>query len=426
DRFWLDDTPEPQHLIDLLDQHNVSDVRIFHPPTRELPPPAIDVPGATLASQVVTVREPETAAFEHIQRLLSRALVVDSLTEAQSLIADRKVLRNQPDVQVVTKQGHVLTSQWMDYRGAGGASSLERRAQYDRAVTALEALSTTAEAAERAHAEAKKTYEQARHTIEQHEAKVQSVQSRVTTLRERVAVQKRHLEQQTAAQQRKQKQHQQLCSDLEQVRKEFDQAQEHFDALQAASALTETDANSTEEAAEAQQNTEQQAEHRVEQARRRLSAAKIAQQEYQRALVRQRHTVQRLTGLKGGIETAIEYIHGSIDRADHDSSALEQQRAELQSEVESAERAVNTARRDLAKLQEQLHERRLVRQEYELKLEQLRDRALNELGYSHQYLVENFGPDQPIDTGEENPDEVVLYNRAEQQKRLRTAKRQLK
>src|SRR5690625_1138159 len=93
DRFWLDDTPEPQHLIDLLDQHNVSDVRIFHPPTRELPPPAIDVPGATLASQVVTVREPETAAFEHIQRLLSRALVVDSLTEAQSLIADRKVLR---------------------------------------------------------------------------------------------------------------------------------------------------------------------------------------------------------------------------------------------------------------------------------------------------------------------------------------------
>src|SRR5699024_6493458 len=110
----------------------------------------------------------------------------------------------------------------------------------------------------------------------------------------------------------------------------------------------------------------------------------------------------------------------------HDSDALEQQRADLQREVESAERAVNTARRDLAKLQEQLHERRLVRQEHELKLEQLHDRALNELGYSHQYLVQNFGPDQPVETGEDNSDEeVVRYNRAEQQKRLRTAKRQL-
>ena len=135
--------------------------------------------------------------------------------------------------------------------------------------------------------------------------------------------------------------------------------------------------------------------------------------------------MKRLTGLQAGIEVAIGRIDSSVERADHDFQELELQRAELQAQVEAAEQAVTNARGQLAKLQEQLHERRLVRQEHEIKLEQLHERSLTELGYSHQYLISNFGPDQPVDTGEEDSVEVVLYDRSEQQKRLRTAKRNL-
>src|SRR5699024_6438480 len=72
-----------------------------------------------------------------------------------------------------------------------------------------------------------------------------------------------------------------------------------------------------------------------------------------------------------------------------------------------------------------LPEPRLVRQEGEINLEQPHERSLTALGYSHEYLVANFGPHQPIYLGDEESAEAVAFNRKEQQKRLRSAKRNL-
>src|SRR5699024_1752337 len=242
-------------------------------------------------------------------------------------------------------------------------------------------------------------------------------------------------------------QQEKLAKDLEEARKSYEQAAEQFDALQAAASLAETTSGGTEDAAEAQQQAErnatktradetearlalrtaenvtQQAEQRVEQSRRRLSSAKIAHQEYQRALVRQRRMQHRLSALLTGIDRAIEHIEQSVLRADSDYEMLEAQRVEMVTQLEDSEKAIASLREELTQVQEQLHERRLVRQEHEIKLEQLRDRALTELGYSHEYLIKNFGPDQPVDTGDDESTEIILYDRHEQQKRLRTDKR---
>ena len=125
------------------------------------------------------------------------------------------------------------------------------------------------------------------------------------------------------------------------------------------------------------------------------------------------------------IGTAIQQIDASVKRADDDYQELEEQRNTLAGQFESADNTVNESRQQLAKLQEQLQQRRLQRQEHELKLEQLHERSLNELGYSHQYLVSNFGPHQPIYLDEEEASEAIAFDRKEQEKRLRTAKRNL-
>ena len=451
DRVWLDAEVQLSEVLEVLDEQKVSDVRIFHPYEGDKSPHSFpELTDAIPAQKVVSVREDASEAFHHLQRILSSGLVVESLTQAQEILADRELVRQCPNLSIATKQGHVLTPQWLEVRGEGGISSLERRAAYDKAVVQFEELEAAIETAQGTFEEALDAHEKTRKSVQECEAELQSKQSEVTTLRERIAVQQRNLQQQTAAQQRSEKQRAKLLADLEQARTAYEQAQERFDALQAAASLDSGTALSADQAAEAQQtseqaasaaraaetearlalrtaeNTAQQAEQRVEQARRRLSAAKIAQQEYQRALVRQQRTVQRLTNLKAGIEVALNRIGGSIERAEQDAAALEHQRAELQTEVDSAEQAVKTSRSQLAKLQEQLHERRLVRQEHEIKLAQLHERSLNELGYSHQYLVAHFGPDQPIDTGDDGALVALTYNRGEQQKRLRAAKRQLK
>ncbi len=451
DRVWLDSEFQLSEVLDLLEVQKVSDVRIFQPAKTELSAPNFpEIVNALPAQKVVSVREGASEAFDHLQRVLSSGLVVESLARAQEILADPQILRQCPNLSIATKQGHVLTPHWMDVRGEGGTSSLERRAVYDAAATELEYLEAAIETAQEGLEEATEVYEAARNSLQACDAELQNKQSRVTTLRERIAVQQRNLQQQTAAQQRSEEQRTKLRADLEQARTAYEHAQEHFDALQAAASLDDGSAQSADQAAEAQQasereasaaraaetearlalrtaeNTAQQAEQRVEQARRRLSAAKIAQQEYQRALIRQQRTVQRLTSLKDGIEVVIDRIDGSIERAEQDADALEYQRAELQSQVDSAEQTVKMSRSQLAKVQEQLHERRLVRQEHEIKLTQLHERSLNELGYSHQYLVAHFGPDQPVDTGDDDALVALPYNRGEQQKRLRAAKRELK
>ena len=451
DRVWLDADIQLSEVLEVLGEQKVSDVRIFRQNQVEESPHSFpEIADAIPAQKVVSVRGHASAAFQHLQRILSSGLVVESIAHAQEILADRELVLQRPNLSIATKQGHVLTPQWLEVRGEGGISSLERRAAYDKAVVQIQELEAAIETAQCGVGEATEVHEAARKSVQECDTELQAKQARVTTLRERIAVQKRNLQQQTAAQQRSEKQRAKLLADLEQARTAYEQAQERFDALQAAASLDNGSAQSADQAAEAQQaseqeasaaraaetearlalrtaeNTAQQAEQRVEQARRRLSAAKIAQQEYQRALVRQQRTVQRLSNLKAGIEVALDRIGGSIERAEQDAAALEHQRVELQTEVDTAEEAVKTSRSHLAKLQEQLHERRLVRQEHEIKLAQLHERALNELGYSHQYLVAHFGPDQPIDTGDDDALVTLTYNRTEQQKRLRAAKRELK
>src|SRR5699024_1246170 len=446
DRAWLNSLETSIAAVETLQQHDVADIRIFYPSDVYSDQPAIS--NVRFANSVISARKADAGAFEYFASFLQSAVLVEELEDARQLLEHIKAMTN-PHIRIATRAGHVLTSSWLDFHGDGSISSLERRAEYDQAIDDVARLSEELEQAKTTHATVMAEHLEAETVLRDNEPQLQEDRWRVVTLQERIALQKKTLEQQYAAQKRHDVRLEKLQADVERARVVLEEARESYYATEAVSNFADDNSTGVEAATEAQQqaeqeataarvaetearlalrtaeNTHQQAEQRIEQSRRRRSAAKIAQQEYQRALVRQRKTIERLKALDSAISTAIVRIDSSVQRAENDYQELEQQGQQLQGKVDLTEQKFNQARKQLTNVQEQLHERKLLRQEHQLKLEQLHERSLNELGYSHQYLVTNFGPNQPIYLGDVEDFQTVAFDRKEQKQRLRLAKRDL-
>ena len=449
DSVWLDTWTAGYEAAQNLQKEKISDVRIFFAGFSQQTVIETEVENVLQVSDIVKPREEKQTSFQHLKSYFTSSIAVESLDEAKHLLQKHELFDTYPNLRIVTKQGHLITRHWLEVRGDGNTTSLEQRAAYDRALTDADQIAKKLEQAQLAAKEATRHHDELSQVRQQYAPTIQQLQTQATTLSERIKLQSRAIDQQRLAQQRSAQQQDKLEKELEQARNAYEHAVEQLDALQTASTLAETSSGGMEDAVEAQQlaernaakaradetearlalrtaeNVTQQAEQRVEQSRRRLSSAKIAHQEYQRALVRQRHMQQRLRAVLAGVDSAIQQIEQSVLRAESDHETLEAQRAETAAQLEDGEKAITSLRKELTQVQEKLHERRLVRQEHEIKLQQLHERSLTELGYSHEYLVKNFGPDQPVDTGDAEATQVVLYDRQEQQKRLRTAKRNL-
>ena len=88
---------------------------------------------------------------------------------------------------------------------------------------------------------------------------------------------------------------------------------------------------------------------------------------------------------------------------------------------------------ELRELTDSVHRDEVARAQQTAKIEQLQQRAVEELGIDPEVLVEEYGPHQPVPYvpgPDDDPDaelpEPTPYVRAEQEKRLRTAERGLK
>ena len=449
ERCWFDTSNDAYQAADLLQQQEVSDSRIFFKAISTAETLQFDTGDLLRVTGLLAPREGQEHSFQQLVEYLQDCIVVSDLDEAWRIVHDQNLFAQYPNLRIATKQGHLITNQWLEIRGVGNTSTLEQRAIYEHARADAVQAAKELQGAQRVLEREQQSHDALKRARQEYDPVIQDLQSRVTTLRERITLQKRNLEQQRATLERKTQQQEKLRNELELARTKYASAAEHFEAHQAAVSLAENSSGGVEDAAEAQQQAErqatkaravetearlalrtaenvtQQAHQRVEQSSRRLAAAKMAHQEYQRAILRQQRMQQRLSSLLSGIETAIRHLEDSMKRAEEDYDTLEQQRTAAAAQLEESERAIETLRHRLRQVQEKLHERQLKRQEHEIKLEQLRERALNELGYSHEYLVQHFGPDVPVDTGDDDAAEVVYFERQAQQKRLRTAKRNL-
>ncbi|WMY77085.1 AAA family ATPase [Citricoccus sp. I39-566] len=204
---------------------------------------------------------------------------------------------------------------------------------------------------------------------------------------------------------------------------------------------------------------------RAEQSRRQVASATVAHQERERAEQRRRAWLTRITAVTRALAEAMAGLELAVARAEADRAELERRGEELTAERQRLQQAAEQHRSAVAQAKDRLHAARMARQEQQLRLDQLLGRALDDLGMTGEYLLEHFGPEVPVplepaeqppggqtgdpagsptedeapdtaapdgpssgpvagDAGSESSD-TVPYDRAEHQKRLRRAEREL-
>ncbi|WP_415803513.1 AAA family ATPase, partial [Isoptericola cucumis] len=129
---------------------------------------------------------------------------------------------------------------------------------------------------------------------------------------------------------------------------------------------------------------------------------------------------------------ALEVLARSVERARTERAAAEADRTARQAEVDEVRAGAERLTGELRDLTDVAHRDEVARAQQEARLEQLRTRAVDELGTDPEALVEEFGPHRevpvprPEDAADDDPDpDPVPYVREEQARRLQTAERAL-
>ncbi|HRO93645.1 AAA family ATPase [Citricoccus sp.] len=209
-----------------------------------------------------------------------------------------------------------------------------------------------------------------------------------------------------------------------------------------------------------------QASSRAEQARRQVSASTLAHRERERAERTRLAWLTRIAAVSSALSQGLERLEAAVARADRDRTDLDRQGEDLAAERQRLQRAAEQHRSAVARAKDRLHAARMDRQEHQLRLDQLIERAREDLGMTPEFLIEHYGPHVPVplappataagargaDPGTEATEDgqdpasvarteqapgggeagettamvgTVPYDRAEQQRRLRRAEREL-
>jgi chromosome segregation protein len=164
---------------------------------------------------------------------------------------------------------------------------------------------------------------------------------------------------------------------------------------------------------------------RSAQAERQARAAAMARRH---RLVRER---QAAVAVGRGISLILDRLQGSLRDAAARRAGVEQDMYERDERLSDQRALVRGLETELGELTETVHRDDVSRAELRMTIQQLEQRALDELGLDVDALVAEYGPAQPVPAaGSHDPEggaevESVAYVREEQQRRLQTAERQL-
>jgi chromosome segregation protein len=133
-----------------------------------------------------------------------------------------------------------------------------------------------------------------------------------------------------------------------------------------------------------------------------------------------------------GVEQVLAQLEQSLAAAGRDRQEAEQARTAREAQVQAVRQRVRELAGRLDELTDSVHKDEMQRAEQRMRIQALEQRAIEELGIDPDILVAEYGPDQlvpapPPPPGEEDQlePEPRPYVRAEQEKRLRSAERQL-
>ncbi|MFI9719539.1 chromosome segregation protein SMC [Streptomyces sp. NPDC052396] len=384
-----------------------------------------------------------------VRRLLRGVVVVDSLEEAEELIAAH------PELTAVTAEGDLLGAHLAQGGSAGAPSLLEVRAAVDEAAAELAELERSCEdLTGRQHAAAGERARRAALVDE-----LSALRGRADREKSRLAQDLGRLAGQArAAAGEAERTAAAAARGEEALAKAVEEAEELAERLAVAESLSDgedtgepdtsvrdrlaadgANARQTEMEARLQVRTHEERVKglagRADALDRAARAEREARERAERRRARLRHEVRVATAVAAGARQLLAHVEVSLVRADRERGAAEEAKAAWERELTEQRNRGRELKTELDKLTDSVHRGEVLGAEKRLRIEQLEARALEEFGVEPAGLVGEYGPDQPVPPsppaeGEELPEDPehprnqpVPYVRAGQEKRLKAAER---
>ncbi|MDC5699018.1 chromosome segregation protein SMC [Intrasporangium calvum] len=385
---------------------------------------------------------------ESVRPAVDQALELVALVEDSAAAAS--LLRSRPGVTAVTRDGDVFAPGLVRGGSLSAPSLLELQAALEAAQAEVSEATHAGEqarfalaAAESARAEVNDRVEATLERLHESDARMSAVAERLGSLGQTLRAARAEVERTERA-----------IADAR-AALEADQAEhaELLERLEAASAEGEIEAEpSTEErdrldaAAREARATETELrlglrtrEERVRALRDRAEALERAarhEEETRERLAARRARREREAKVAEAVRIAAAWAHDllveSAEEADAARRTAEEARTERDAELAIVRRDLATLQNELRELTDSVHRDEVARAQQRLRIEQLQQKAVEELGISPDALMEEYGPHQLVPVLPDpaaDPDapqpEPVPFVREAQEKRLRQAERKL-
>ncbi len=406
--------------------------------------------GSRWVADVVKIGDP---AAQGTLALLAGVVVVDDVRAAASLVAER------PDLTAVTLEGDVLTALTVVGGSANAPSLLEVQAAVDDAGARLQEVTARLErgrfalaAAQARRAEAQDRADTALERLHESDARLAAVAERLGHLNSILRSAVGESDRLAASMAKAEANIAEAQLDLEVAAERLAAAQEAPDeepstdqrdelASQARTARSlETEARLALRTAEEQLGA---ISNRAASLERAAATERRAREEAARRAQRRRAQAQRAAAVASAVEQTLRFVDISVDLAGRERDLAEQTREQLERELGEVRAANDALARELAELTDSVHRDEMARTQQRLRIEALETRSIEELGLSAEQLIADYGPDRPVplragtttdkwaelrapvDENGEPVVEGVPFVRAEQEKRLRKAERDL-
>ncbi|MFD1719407.1 chromosome segregation protein SMC [Georgenia deserti] len=403
-------------------------------------PAGSEPPAGRWALDVVEAADRLGAA---LTRLLSDVVVVDGLAEARAAVAA------DASLTAVTREGDLLSAVTAHGGATGAPSVLELHAAHEEALSEIDAATARAEQArfalgparervEAASARAKETLEalhasDARYAavaeeLSRHGAALRGAESEAERIRPAIERAEAEIAEHTA---------------------ELEALAERLEIAQREPAETEDDLTGATETRDSAATVAREARSRETESRlslrtleerasalagRAASLAAAAQEERDArrraadAAARRAAQAQVATDVRDGAARAAAALEVSVAAAADARERAESERAEREQALTEVRTRLDEIGAEVSKLTDAAHKDELARAEQRLRVTQLEERAVDELGIEPGVLVDEYGPDQLVPQtapeGEDQP-EPRPYVREEQQQRLKRAEKDL-
>ena len=391
--------------------------------------------GAAWASDLVTGPD---GLIQSVRAALGGIAVVDDLSAGRALVAAH------PKVIAVTKRGDVLGSRSAS-GGAGDAPSVlqlqaaldDARAKREAASAEVEKTSFAIRAAEDAELKARSRHDVALERLNESDARMAAVAEQLGQLGGRARAAKAEAERATAqideALARMETDQADLTSLTERLRAA--QAEPEQTASETATAHEKRDAEGVAATAARAHETEARLALRTAEERARalsaraesLERAAVAERDAraraQEAAERRERQAQGAREVTAGAREALALIDVSVQRADDARAEVEAARTERAGTLADVRRLVDEYSVEHGRLTDDAHRDEVARTELRVRLQQLRERAVDDLGVDPEQLVKEFGPHLPVPVVGGAEGETQPFVREQQEKRLRTAER---